>query len=257
MGTFAASPFHRPISRNIILLPVIAVSLWLTGCTTPPPAPTSYSDLRMAALNALDQAVEANTLFSTCGQFGGELGTLSEKTKQQWLDNNWNSVIAADGFYRNELKNQVITYKGETISIEALKLLAEAERRAKFRVKSIKRSRTNRTKTCNKRLNAYLNGERDLNWDSLVSKGMEDFARNHPAPPTPGERVPSLAGTLEPNNEPGRSLFKIERDLAAEKCTQPLLFTFDNQWPTEMYGAFCGQRQYMYECQWGECKRLQ
>jgi hypothetical protein len=238
-----------------IAVSILAGSL-LIGCATPPPTPTSYSDLRLAALNAIDQAIEAEALFQTCAQFGGELGKMSDTARQQWLTNNWQSVVAADGFYRNELKSQIIHYKDETISIEALKLLAEAEKRANFRVKTIKRSRTNRTKVCNKRLNAYLNGERDLNWNNLVNKGMDEFARNHPAPPAPGARVPTLAGSLEPNSPPGRSLFKIERELAEQRCTQPLLFTFDNQWPTEMYGAFCGQTQYMYKCEWGDCKQV-
>ncbi len=227
--------------------------LTLAGCATPPPPSTTYSDLRLAAINAIEETVEAQTLFKACSQVGGELQALSDQARTAWQTKNWPSVVAADSFYRNELREHTFRYQGEELAIEALKLLAESQTAANNRVKSIKRSRTNRTLNCNKRLNQYLSGDRDLDWSKQLSNGLSDFARNHPAPPSPGDRVPSLAGSLDPLNKPGRSLFKIERGLADDNCVQPLIFTFDNQWPNEMYGAFCGNKQYLYQCQWGEC----
>ncbi len=244
----------RQKQRSLGVLKLFIVGgLALSGCATPPPPSTSYSDLRLAAIHAIEEAVEAQTLFEACSQVGGELQQLSIKAKTAWQTQNWPNVVAADSFYRNELREHIFNYRDEELAIEALKLLAESQTTANNHVKSIKRSRTNRTLNCNKRLNQYLSGSKDLNWSSELSKGLSDFAVNHPAPPAPGGRVPSLAGSLDPLNKPGRSLFKIERGLADENCVQPLIFTFDNQWPNEMYGAFCGSKQYIYQCHWGEC----
>lgn len=232
----------------------LATALFLSGCTTPPPEQASREDLSQAAYSVLSTTIAMRNLYEACNNVGGEVADTARSVYQQWLDNNWEMVVGADAFYRAELSDQVIAFDNQTLALPALKLLKEETAAANRKTSFIYRSRTNRAKTCDNKLQEF-NAENNYNLptDNVIHKGFMEYAEHHSDRPAPGERVPTLAGNLSIDSDPGKSLYQIEQSVRDMPCPAPQVFTFKNQWPYEVYAAFCRAEQRLYTCEWGSC----
>jgi len=234
---------------------LIACSLLLSGCSVTPDITPSKADLGEAASNIMRRHIELKHLHEACALAGGEAEVYANLIYQQWVDKNWPLVIGADGFNRTQLQQQSLSFNDQTLSLSALKFLAEASRTAQHKVAFINRSRTNRNKSCAQKLKQF-DAEHDYGLpateDYLIT-ALNSYASSHPSPPKAGDRVPTLAGDLDINSLPGRSLYAIERQVRDMPCPSPQIFTFKNKWPLEIYAAFCTQEQRLISCEWGNC----
>jgi len=234
---------------------VITTGLLLSGCGTTPEMTASKADLSLAANNIMRSHIELKSLRDACAQAGGAAELHAESIYQQWLQKNWPLVIGADGFNRAQLQDKSLSFDGQTLSLDALKFLAETTRSADHKVAFIHRSRTNRNKTCRQKLTQFDSAHGygiDPPEDYLLT-ALGSYAASHTAPPKVGARVPTLAGNLNIKSQPGRSLYSIERQAKDMPCAAPQIFTFKNQWPLEVYAAFCSREQRLITCEWGNC----
>lgn len=234
---------------------LVAAGMLLSGCSSTPDVIASKANLGVAASNIMRTHIELNSLREACSQAGGQAEINADLTYQQWLENNWQLVIGADAFNRTQLQDQSLAFDGQTLSLPALKFLAKASRSAQNKVAFINRSRTNRNKTCEQKLKQY-DAEHGYGMPPVEENlltAFNNYATSHTAPPEAGDRVPTLAGNLDINSQPGRSLYAIERQVRDMNCPDPQIFTFKNQWPLEIYAAFCSEEQRLITCEWGNC----
>lgn len=246
------------ISTRVIRLSgglVLAAGLLLNGCGTTPDIAASKADLSLAANDIMRRHIELKVLYNACAQAGGPAEAYANSVYQQWLEAKWPQVIGADGFNRVQLQDKVLSFDGQTLALPALKFLAETARSAQHKVAFINRSRTSRNKTCRQKLQNF-DAEHFYGFqptEDYILTELSHYTTSHTAPPKPGERVPTLAGNLNIDSKPGRSLYTIERQAKDMPCSSPQIFTFKNQWPLEVYAAFCSAEQRLITCEWGNC----
>jgi len=246
--------FSKPLN-SLIGVTIVATGLLLNGCGTTPNITASKADLSVAANNIMRSHIELKSLRDACAQAGGQAEVHADSVYQQWLLKNWPLVIGADGFNRAHLQDKTLSFDGQTLSLPALKFLAETTRTAEHKVAFIQRSRTNRNKTCRRKLELF-DAEHHYGLqpvEEYIQTSLNSYAASHTAPPKAGARVPTLAGNLSVNGLPGRSLYAIEGQAKDMPCAAPQIFTFKNQWPLEIYAAFCSQEQRLITCEWGNC----
>lgn len=231
----------------------LIVTLLVQGCSTSPPAPVTESQLQLHALKYLRQAIQADKLSSICMRLSHQNLTGAENLYQQWLNSEWNTIVGADSYYRSSLSDKTLSFEGQPLSMDALRLYAEEIEKANAKYNYLARVKTNPERICLRKMEELLSATFDV---PEIREKLHRQAVKHVEPPAKGARVPSLAGNFTINTLGGRSHYKVEQSTRDMDCNIPKLITFKNKWPTEVYGAFCRTEHRLISCEWGNCKQL-
>ncbi len=229
------------------------VTLLVQGCATPPPTPVTEDQLQLHALKYIRQAIRADKLSTICLDLSHQNTTNAENLYQQWLDKDWNLIVGADSYYRASLSNKTLSFDGQLLAMEALRLYAEEIEKANAKYNYLARVKTNPERICLRKMEELLAFAPS---PPEIQERLLQQASNHVEPPVKGSRIPSLAGDFTIDALSGRSHHKVEQTTRDMNCTNPKLITFKNEWPTEVYGAFCNTEHRLISCDWGNCKQL-
>ncbi len=227
--------------------------LIVQGCATPPPTPVTEDQLYTYSLDYIHQAIYADKLSSICLNLSHQNMTSAEKRYQQWLNSEWDLVVGADSYYRASLSDKTLSFDGQLLAMDALRLYAEEIERANAKYNYLSRVKTNPERICLRKMEELLS---DTPNNPQIREKLLEQASRHVEPPAKGARIPSLAGNFTINAISGRSHYKVEQSTRNMSCNNPKLITFMNQWPTEVYGAFCEAEHRLISCDWGNCRQL-
>ncbi len=236
------------------LAAMISVSVLLIGgCATPPPAPLSNEQIETHSLKQIRQAIRADNLSQTCAKISKDKQSETQNLYRQWLTEHWELVVGADAQYRSTLSGNTLAFEGQTLSMQALRFYADEVEAANASFSYLSRVRTDPSRICLRKMQQTLDA---LVTSDRLKERLLQLADQHPQPPSPGDRVPSLAGDFTIDAESGRSHYQVEQTAKAMSCATPKIITFKNQWPSEIYGAFCSGDHQLINCEWGKCKKL-
>jgi hypothetical protein len=158
----------------------------------------------------------------------------------------------ADANYSQKLAAQTIVYNNEKIALAAIKKYATLEKNIQLRLDQTRHSRSSILDICARKLASYKDGTMDLSRNANADLYLKSLATGSAVAP---HKIPSLAGTLVTNSNPGRSQFNLEKTLQASGCVNGEILTLRNDWPYEVYGAFCADEKSIFvSCEWGECQ---
>ena len=138
------------------------------------------------------------------------------------------------------------------ITVRAVKLYAELEKSAKTKLDQNRHSRASIVTLCTKRITGYRDGSLDIAQNKNADLYLRSLASASSSQPY---KVPTLAGTLKPASLPGRSQYNLEKTLLERGCANAEILTLRNEWPYEVYGAFCDNKKSVFVSgEWGECE---
>ncbi|MAZ87867.1 MAG: hypothetical protein CL693_09490 [Cellvibrionaceae bacterium] len=229
------------------------LALFIQGCATPPPPPVTEDQLQTYTLDYIHQAIHADKLSSICMNLSHQNTMSSENLYQQWLNSEWDIVIGADSYYRASLSDKTLSFDGQLLAMDALRLYADEIEKANAKYSYLARVKTSPERICLRKMEELLSHTPS---NPEIREKLRQQATRHVEPPAKGARIPSLAGNFTINAVSGRSHYKVEQSARDMACSSPKLITFKNQWPTEVYGAFCDTEHRLISCEWGNCKKL-
>lgn len=232
---------------------VSAIALLATGCVSAPPPPPSVDQLQAHAKTQLKQAIRAERLSKTCVAVSKDRDSDTQKLYRQWQVSEWPAVVGADAHYRSSLSDKTLAFEGQTLSMEALRLYADEVESSNANFNYLARIKTDPSRLCLRKMQETLAA---IDAPSNIREALVVLGEKHPQPPTPGDRIPSLAGNFTIDARAGRSHYEVEQATKSMNCAAPKIITFKNQWPSEIYGAFCSDDHQLIACEWGKCKSL-
>ncbi len=232
---------------------VSAIALLTAGCATTPQAPPSVNQVQAHSILQIKQAIRADKLSQVCATVSKNKHSQAESLYTQWQSEYWPQVVGADNHYRSILSDKTLSFEGQTLSMEALKLYADEVEASNARFSYLARIKTDPSRICLRKMQETLTS---LETPDNIKASLIALAKAHPQPPAAGDRVPSLAGDFTIDSKTGRSHYQVEQAAKTMSCATPKIITFKNQWPTEIYGAFCSDDHQLISCEWGKCKTL-
>jgi len=229
----------------------VTALLLLQGCGGPKELAPQFTADPAAFDYGVSQTAEMQLYTQECGKLGGTLSTSANEARTAWYQRNWPQAHAADVGYSQKLASQTLNYNNETVALPAIKLYAGIEKEILLKLDQTRHSLSSVTDTCNRKLAAYKDGSLDLSQNKNADLYLKSLASSAPAT----YKVPSLAGSLQPSSLPGRSQYTLEKTLTEWNCADGEVMTLRNDWPYEVYGAFCTSGKTVFiTCEWGECK---
>lgn len=232
---------------------ISVVALLVTGCVSTPPPPPSVDEVQAYSVTQLKQAIRAERLAQTCIAVSKDKNSDTQKLYRQWQTLEWPVVVGADAHYRSTLSGKTLAFEGQTLSMEALRLYADEVERSNANFNYLARIKTDPSRLCLRKMQETLTA---TDAPDNIRNALKALGEKHPQPPVPGDRIPSLAGNFTIDAKTGRSHYKVEQATKSMNCTAPKIITFKNQWPSEIYGAFCSDDHQLISCEWGKCKSL-
>jgi len=244
-------PFSHILKIAALPISLAALSL-LQSCTEKEVVPQFTAD--PAAFDyAVSETAEMQLYVQECSKLGADLQKMASEAQTAWYQRNWPEAQVADASYSQKLAAQTLTYNNERVALPAIKLYASLEKEIKLRLDQTRHSHSNVVDYCSRKLASYKEGTMDLSRNKNADLYLKSLASNTASAPF---KIPSLSGSLVVNNDPGRSQFNLEKTLNEQGCTDSEILTLRNDWPYEVYGAFCGgsDKTIFVTCEWGECK---
>ncbi len=243
----------RNTAGKLGLFLVVVTTVLTAACTSKPVPVISNEQLHQHSTAYIRQAIRADNLSDICQSISHDSNSEAQSLYQQWLEQEWNVIIGADSFYRTTLSGETLVFDNQILAMEALRLYADETERSSASFSYLARVKMNPERTCLRKMRetlaplALTEGART----KLVAQAIR-----HPAPPARGDRIPSLAGSFTIDATAGRSLYKIEQSTKNMSCSSPKIITFQNKWPSEIYGIFCNNDHKLVSCDWGQCRTL-
>lgn len=241
------------IGRKLTLFFIVTVTALITACASKPAPVISSDQLHDHSMAYLRQAIRADTLSQICRSISHDKNSKAESLYQQWLGQEWSVIVGADSFYRTTLSGETLSFDNQILAMNALRLYADETERSNASFSYLARVKMNPERTCLRKMHETL---APLTLEEGVRAKLLAQAPRHPAPPAQGDRIPSLAGNFTIDAVAGRSFYKIEQSTKNMSCPNPKIITFQNKWPTEIYGVFCETDHRLVSCDWGQCKTL-
>ncbi|MGH1371604.1 MAG: hypothetical protein ACRBBW_06190 [Cellvibrionaceae bacterium] len=233
---------------------VIAATATLAiGCATTPPAPPSVDQVQVHSVAQIKQAIRADKLSQICTDISKNKRSDAQSLYQSWLAKHWKIVVGADAHYRSTLSANTMAFEGQTLAMPALRLYADEVEASNAKFSYLSRVKTDPSRICLRKMQETL---AKIESAENVETALLNLADKHPQPPSMGDRVPTFAGSFTIDAESGRSHYQVEQAAKNMSCTTPKIITFKNQWPSEIYGAFCTDDHQLISCEWGKCKLL-
>lgn len=223
--------------------------LALVGCSSLPEIDQQQLADAQLIQNVLLQDATLRQVSTECMRLYPETMALAYESHAQWWQYNSRWVIQADQGLNKQVLDSVERHqsvKGTTLGLSiSLKVSQQA---------SLNRDEllTNNpgAEGCKTLLNAYQQGDRDLDRDSKLELSRLPVLAAEYFPPRQLE-----ASVLLQSHD--RSQFVAERIAQGALCPQAQLTALVRQWPREVYNVDCGQeRQYLIRCRWSECQIL-
>lgn len=251
--SIASNRLFRPFQR--MALPVITAAL-LTACASPEIAPPTEEELNRVSQGLLENAVYIDSILRECGRVGPETKAYGADLREMWQSLHGDALVAADEQYQRHLQAEVVEYRDRTLALSAIQFAHKHQGRAREQLRLNTRSDTNQRIVCERRLDEleqkidtreYVDSERD---QLALAQLREASAGNLPL-----SDVPTLAGGVPLEQDPGRSYREAETK-AKEQCPgRSELVVIHTDWPYEAYGAYCqGEPRAFIECEWGQCR---
>ena len=244
----APHSFVKPVNALIALLIFV-----ISGCATTPPAPVTHNELYQQAEQQLEQAIALDRLAEICRNLLNTDQSKAGKLYKDWLSAEWPVVVGADSYYRSTQSNQTMSFEGQTLSMDALSFYSDRLEKINANFGYLMRVKTEPSRICARKMIENIN---KVALTDRVKNRLLEYGQQHVSAPEPGARVPSLAGNFTIVSDPGRSYYNVEQSSRSADCPNVKIVTFKNQWPQEIYGAFCGDSHQLISCDWGKCKRL-
>jgi len=239
------------INQNYLYITLLSTAM-LSGCATPPPVIPDAISVDKAAIHTLNEAVYFSTLFSTCSALGGDTEIDAIDIQQNWINENSSLVAAADSLYSQQQANNTFTYNGKTLSPAAIRLALDARTRATDELALAQRSPANKQKTCRFRLAKISGKNLPLANDPLISLYQSELLKHQPLDLNITD-VPKLAGETKDVTK-GATYFAVTK-AHASNCAAAYTLSIANQWPSEAYANFCGEKAIeVVTCEWGKCE---
>lgn len=227
-------------------------ALLLQGCSAPKEITPAFTADPAAFEYGVSEAMEMQIYISECGKLGGDTRTQADAAAKSWYERNWPQTQAADIGYSQKLAEHTIVYNEEKIALPALKKYATLEKSVQLRLDQTRHSRSSVVDICTRKINSYKDGSMDLSRNQNADLYLKSLATSPAIAPY---KVPSLTGNLVTNNDPGRSQYNLEKTMSASGCVSSEILTLRNDWPYEVYGAFCADGKTIFvRCEWGECQ---
>ena len=243
---------HFSHSFKLVSLLLTASVLLLQGCASQKEVAPQFTADPAAFDYAVSEAVIMQLNTSECGKLGGDMSTKANDAASAWYQRNWPQVQVADQNYTQKLASKTIVYNNEKIALPAIKLYSTAEKNIRIQLDQTRHSRSSIMDFCNRKLTGYKDGTLDLSRNQNADLYLKSLATS---PATTPYKIPLLAGSLVTNSNPGRSQFNLEKTMGESGCVNGEILTLRNDWPYEVYGAFCaGDKTVFISCEWGECK---
>ena len=240
------------MKTNIRHILLATGALILQSCSAPKEVAPTFTADPAAFDYAVSEAVDMQIYTKECSKLGGDTDTKAKEAAAAWYQRNWPQVQAADKGYSQSLASHTISYNNENIALPAVKLYADKEKNILMRVDQTRHSRSSVQDFCARKMTSYKDGSLDLSRNKNADLYLKSLATSPAAEPY---KIPSLAGNLVTNSNPGRSQFNLEKTMNASNCVNGEIMTLRNDWPYEVYGAFCeGGKTIFVSCEWGECK---
>jgi len=244
-------PFSLTVKIAALSVSLTIMSL-LQSCTEKEVAPQVTAD-PAAFEYAVSETAEMQLYAQECSKLGGDLQSMALEAQSAWNQRNWPQAQMADIKYSEKLAPQTLTYNNEKVALPAIRLYGALEKEVKLRLDQTRHSHSNVVDYCSRKLASYKEGAMDLSRNKNADLYLKSLATTSAGAPY---KVPSLAGTLAANSNPGRSQFNLEKKLSEQNCGDSEILTLRNDWPYEVYGAFCSgsEKTIFVTCEWGECK---
>lgn len=251
--SISSQRLFRPFQR--IALPVVTAAL-LAACASPEIAPPTEEELNRVSLGLLENAVYTDSVLRECSRVGPEAKAYSADLREVWQSLHGDALAGADEQYQRYLQAGVVEYRGRALALSAIHFAHEHQGRAREELRLNTRSDTNQRIVCERRLEEL---EQTIDTRAYVDSERDQLAlaqlREAPAGDLAMSDVPTLAGGVPLEQDPGRSYREVEAE-AKEQCTgQSELVVIHTDWPYEAYGAYCQDEPRAFiECEWGQCR---
>lgn len=230
-----------------------------SGCVQQPVAIATEDPVQLTrvATEVVTKAAYLNSIFNQCAPLGGDAEFESISVQQDWLEKNWATVAAADGYYSERLRAETVNYNNTDIALAAVLLSHNAQRRAISELNLKQRTPANQQKTCVRRLQAIAQDEMNFTQDPQVAMDLQTLQNKYTGDSNVITPIPTLAANVRVDMENGRSYFVLAEEFRKE-CPDARFIVLFNQWPQEAYGAYCGEVPIsLITCEWGKCKQSQ
>lgn len=225
----------------------------LAGCASAPPPPVTHNELYTYAEQQLEQAIALDRLATICRDLLNTDQSEAGRLYQDWLTTEWPVVAGADSYYRSTQSNKTMSFDGQTLSMDALSFYSDRLEKINANFGYLMRVKTDPSRLCERKMTENIN---KVALSDRVKRRLLEYGQQHVSAPAPGTRVPSLAGDFTIVADPGRSYYNVEQSSRSANCPNVKIVTFKNEWPQEIYGAFCGDSHQLISCDWGKCRRL-
>lgn len=220
-----------------------AFLLVLVGCSSLPPK-TQAIHQALVTDSALREAK------TQCSAMGGDERRTAEREHLDWWNRNGAYVLAADygilqlnwdgSAEKAESQRAVLAMQVlENIQIDADTMLTnwfadydEAEE-------------------CQRLFTAVKKGDFDLDSSKKQKAVLEELKDQRQDVSNDAKLALSINTRFR---KYGRSLYVVEKTLAANGCVKPEIALIRNSWPIETYDAACNGEDYLIvQCEWGRC----
>lgn len=251
---------NRPLIKHPFSIFNVIIALMfslISGCAQQPATVVTEdkTQLNRVAKAAIAQFVYINTLLDTCAKLGDKAELEAVTVQQDWLEKNRTTSIAADSYYSDQLKDETVNYNGRDLALAAVLLSHTEQNRAINELGLKQRTNTNQQKTCVRRIQKIASEEMALSQDPQTLTDLQTLENKYTGDTRKVFSIPSLAGDIAINLEPGRSYFVLLEEFKRE-CPDARFITLHNQWPQEAYGTYCGEAPVsVIACEWGKCAR--
>jgi hypothetical protein len=171
------------------------------------------------------------------------------------------SFVLLSRLSEKELNNNIQLRQGQNGKIagqlDAIRFVLDAQRDGS--VDLVDRIvRTNyREKACERYLNPYRTGEKDMEKNGVLFPVLEIIKADHIEETTTQPRlVPKIDSNLKGQRKKGRSLLLVEKIARKRICLEHSVINILSDWPLEYYGVYCKNgNQVVVRCDWGNCKQ--
>ncbi len=243
---FFAATKNARITKLFCTTSVLLVS----ACAQQEQKSVSAADLKQESLKVIAHVIDIQTLLETCRQIGPDAGDSASQAYNAWQQQFWPVVVGADRAYYDLLSASSFEFQERTISLEALNYFSSSHEKAQSRHKYLQFSRGDRGELCAGKMDFSI---QSLTLSEDTYQRLAEYGLQHQHPPTPSDRIPTLAGDMRLENTIGRSFYKLEQQLISQGCSNTRILTLKNEWPKELYAAFCDMTGEVMSCTWGNC----
>jgi hypothetical protein len=238
---------------------IMALVVGMASCKTLEEREFTAEEKYRAALVALEENTKLEALVSACVEAGGSSAVYAQNVQQNWWQQNWPYVAAANAEFNQRLRYQQKVMGHYIGQLEALRHQGLVLESVGSDITNTVLRTNHRDLACSRRLEPYAEGERDFSNNDELMYVLEVVRADHPlAEQSAPHKVPDYESDIEIRSKQGRSLFQVEKTARSELCSEAEGLLLAGRWPEEIYGIMCGGiAKRVVKCEWGSCKKIE